>query len=74
MNFIQCVSAIGRDWKNISPYAKPYYEAMCTMENENSSYMFDSGKSIILYFLSNASSWKGEVAKEVKNSLKKLSK
>jgi hypothetical protein len=31
---------------------------------------FDSARSVVLYFLSNASSWRGDVAKRVKAELK----
>jgi hypothetical protein len=32
----------------------------------------DSGRSIILYFLANASAWRGEVARRIKKELKSL--
>jgi hypothetical protein len=32
----------------------------------------DTAKSIVLYFLSNASSWRGEKAKSIKAELKKM--
>jgi hypothetical protein len=32
----------------------------------------DTGKSIVLYFLSNAGTWRGETAKRVKAELKKM--
>jgi hypothetical protein len=35
-------------------------------------YIFDSAKSVIRYFLANATSWKGEVAREIKQELKDM--
>jgi hypothetical protein len=37
-------------------------------------YYFDSGKTIVLYFLSNAGTWKGENAKRIKAELKAMCK
>ena len=60
------------DWKR--PYfgAVPYLEAMSTMVNINDDYGADSGRSIVLYFLSNANTWRGPVAKRVKAELKQM--
>ena len=63
---------IRKDWKNVSPYAKPYLDAMATLNSINDNYMWDSGKSVVLYFLSNASTWRGETAKAIKKELKAM--
>lgn len=65
---------IRRDWKN--PYfgARPYLDAMETLDNIEDNYFLDSGKSIVLYFLANAQTWKGEVARRVKKELNDLAK
>ena len=60
---------ISKDWKKVAYSAKPYLEAMYSLENINDKYGLDSGKSIVAYFLSNASTWKGEVAKAIKKEL-----
>ena len=65
---------IRADWKNINFGAKPYLEAMETMGDVNDNYMFDSGRSIVAYFLSNASTWRGDKAKEIKKELKAMIK
>ena len=65
---------IKRDWKNVNYAAKPYLDAMSGLSSINDKYMFDSAKSIVLYFLSNASSWRGEVAKRIKTELKGMLK
>lgn len=62
------------DWKNVNFAAKPYLEAMSTLTSIEDNYMFDSGKSVVLYFLCNASTWRGETAKRVKAELKAMSK
>jgi riboflavin transporter FmnP len=65
---------IKRDWKNVNFGALPYLAAMLQMDKVTDQYMYDSGKSIVLYFLSNATTWRGPVAKEIKAELKALTK
>jgi hypothetical protein len=57
------------NWVKVSPYAVPYLEAMETMEHISDNYFQDSGTSIVAYFLSNATSWRGDVARKVKLEL-----
>ena len=68
-------SIISRDWrkqgKGVNFAAKPYLDAMFSMDFINDNYGQDSGKSIVTYFLGNATAWKGDVAKTVKLELKK---
>lgn len=58
------------------PYfgAVPYLEAMTDLESVNDNYGWDSGKSVVLYFLSNASTWRGPDAKRIKAELKAMVK
>lgn len=65
---------IRSDWKN--PYfgAVPYLEAMTTLDSIRDNYHYDDGKSIVLYFLANANTWRGDVARRVKAELKALCK
>ena len=65
---------IFRDWKTMTPYAKPYAEAMLSLGSINDSFFQDSAKSVVLYFLSNASTWRGETAKRIKAELKSMLK
>ena len=65
---------IRKDWKNVSVYAAPYLNAMSCLESVNDNYVFDSGRSVVRYFLSNAGSWKGETAKRIKAELKAMVK
>jgi hypothetical protein len=65
---------IRKDWKK--PYfgAVPYLQAMMCLDNINDNYGFDTGKSIVLYFLANAGTWRGEVARRVKKELNAMAK
>ena len=65
---------IKNDWKNVYFGAKPYLDAMATLNSINDNYGFDSGKTMVLYFLSNASTWRGETAKRIKAELKAITK
>ena len=58
------------------PYfgAIPYLEAMFCLNKPTDAYGYESGKVIVLYFLSNATTWKGESAKRIKSELKSLIK
>lgn len=58
------------DWRKISPYAKRYLVAMGALTTIEDPFGADNAKSIILYFLSNAAGWRGEVAKRIKAELK----
>jgi len=68
----EIASEIRKDWEN--PYfgAKPYLQAMLTLEDIRQPYGYDSGESIVRYFLSNATSWRGETARRVKAELKEM--
>jgi hypothetical protein len=63
---------ICKDWPKVNYAAKPYLCAMQTMGDIRESYGYDSGKSVVLYFLSNASAWRGDTAKRIKAELKAM--
>ena len=63
---------IQQDWKNIPYYAQPYLNAMKHVEHMDDDFYLDNGVSVILYFLSNAGSWRGETARRVKAELKAM--
>ena len=66
---------IREDWgSKIYFGAKPYLGAMLTLNSINDRYMCDSADTIVRYFLANASTWRGEVAKRIKAELKKMLK
>ena len=71
------LSAIARDiradWGSKVNYAaKPYLAAMMELNTPQDSYGYDSGRSLALYFLVNASTYRGEKAKALKKELKTL--
>ena len=70
----QIAGIILQDWRKVNYAAKPYLEAMARLSDINNRIGYDSGKSIVLYFLSNASTWRGEIAKSVKLELKNRTK
>ena len=65
-------SEIKSDWSNVYFGAVPYLDAMSQLDLITDKYYEDSAKSIVLYFLSNATTWRGEVARRVKAELKKM--
>lgn len=65
---------IRADWRK--PYfgAVPYLQAMANLDKVSDAYGYDSGTSVVLYFLSNATTWRGETAKRIKTELKAIVK
>ena len=57
-------------WPRVNFAAVPYLEALTALDKVTDSYFQDSAKSMIQYFLANASSWRGDDAKRIKNELK----
>lgn len=54
--------------------ARPYLDAMSSLNSINDDYGLDSGRSIVAYFLGNAQTWKGEKAREIKKELNAMLK
>lgn len=56
------------------PYygAVPYISAMLNLETIKDHYYQDSARTIINYFLANATTWKGDDAKRLKAELKEV--
>jgi hypothetical protein len=65
---------IRSDWKNVYYGAVPYLDAMRSITNITDAYYADSAKSVVLYFLANANTWKGEVARRIKKELNDMCK
>jgi len=63
---------IRAEWKKVYFGAVPYLTAMSSLSDIRDNYGMDNAKSIILYFLSNASGFRGPKAKELKAELKKI--
>ena len=54
--------------------AVPYLDAMGGLNSIDDDYGYDSGRSIVLYFLANAAAFRGEHARRIKAELKELAK
>lgn len=66
---------IENDWQEkVNLGARPYLDAMHSLNNVTDYFGCDSGDSIVRYFLSNASTWRGQVARSVKAELKAMIK
>lgn len=54
------------------PYfgAVPYIDAMRAVSSINEPYGVESARGLVLYFLANAGSWRGEHAKRIKAELR----
>lgn len=63
---------IARTWSK--PYfgAVPYLDAMQSLGSIEEDFHYDSGRSVVLYFLANAGTWRGEDARRIKAELKAL--
>lgn len=71
MNYAQILNNIST-WENMNYAARPYFQAMKQLNSFDDQYMYDSGHSIGLYFLANAATWRGDVARETKAAMKKM--
>lgn len=65
---------IRRNWP--TPYfgAVPYLNAMLSLDNLDEMFYADTAQSVVLYFLSNAATWRGPEAKRIKAELKSMLK
>lgn len=72
MNLERISNVIRKDWKGkVNFGAKPYLDAMRSLQDVGDMYGADTGHEIVARFLSNASTWRGPVAKTVKAELKR---
>jgi hypothetical protein len=65
---------IRKDWTKPNFAAKPYLDAMLHLDTIHDTYYYDDASDIVRYFLSNATSWKGETARAIKAELKSMLK
>jgi len=63
---------IRTDWKKVNYAAEPYLDAMFRLDGIDSRYYEDDARSIVRYFLSNASLWRGDTARQIKAELKEM--
>ena len=62
------------NWAEVNFAAKPYLFAMSQLGSVDNWYCQESGREIVLYFLANAGTWRGETARRVKAELKGMLK
>jgi hypothetical protein len=70
----EIASEIESTWTNVNYAARPYLNAMHYMDNGTSFFGADRGSDVILYFLSNARTYRGDDAKRIKAELKAMVK
>jgi hypothetical protein len=71
---------IRKDWtaqradRLVPRYADAYLRPMETLNSINDNYHMDTAESVVRYFLSNATTWKGETAQRIKLELRNILK
>jgi hypothetical protein len=68
----EVATEIRREWPNVHFAAEPYLQAMEQLDSPSDNFGYDSGKSVILYFLANAQHFRGESARQLKKELKSM--
>jgi hypothetical protein len=63
---------IARTWKKVNFGAVPYLEAMFSLDKITDNYGYDSGVSVVRYFMANANTFRGEDARRIKAELKAI--
>lgn len=58
------------DWKNISLHAKPHVEDMLRLRSIDDRFGADTAYDVVTYFLANADTWRGEIARRIKKELR----
>jgi hypothetical protein len=62
------------NWTKVYFGAVPYLRAMNTLDSMTDNYGCDGAEEIVLRFLCNAKTWKGDVARRIKAELKGMVK
>lgn len=75
----EVAAEVRRDWRkdgkpNVWFGAKPYLSAMECLDGMDSYYGVESAADVVMYFLVNAKTWRGETAKRVKAELNAMLK
>ena len=71
LTITEIAETIVETWQpKVHPYAAPYLKAMLRIEDIHEMYFSDDAYGIVLYFLSNAQSYRGDTARLVKAELK----
>jgi len=70
----EIAAEIKQDWQKVYFGAVPYLDAMSALSDITDNYYEDTAQSVVAYFLSNATTWKGETARRVKKELNDMLK
>ena len=65
----EIAAEVRADWQRVHPWAAPYLQAMESLTAITDHYGLDGADDVVLRFLGNCSSWRGETARRVKNEL-----
>jgi len=65
---------IRENWKNIDPFAKEYVDALAKMKTINEKYGCEDADTIVIRFLCNVQTWRGEHARRIKLELNTMLK
>jgi len=63
---------ISRDWTKPNFAAVPYLTAMRALDSIGDKYYYDDAESVVRYFLSNSTSWRGDKSRAIKAELKAM--
>jgi len=63
---------ITADWFPVNFAAVPYLRAMHDLTDVTDSYGADSARSVISYFICNATQWRGPTARKIKAELRAM--
>jgi len=66
----EIAAIIRADWTSVNYAAEPYLSAMSELNQITDKYYLDDARSIVIYFLGNANTWRGATAKTIKAELK----
>lgn len=61
-------------WQTVNYGARPYLDAMHTLDKPTDRFGEDDAIMILAYFLGNATGWRGEKAREIKAEIRRMLK
>lgn len=65
---------IRANWPNMYFGARPYLQAMETLSSMEDRFFDDDARSVVIYFLANAQTWRGDTARRIKKELNDMLK
>ena len=68
----EIMKEVKKEWPK--PYfgAVPYIEALSELNSIKDKYGMDDARSLVLYFLANSQTWRGDTARRIKAELKQM--